>query len=76
MLTKGTFLRAPFIPFSTKVEYVQKQSYIAGWIGHHRPLNAIEMSQIYFNLIQINWGEHCLWALVKLRNLHKSVIIW
>lgn len=60
MLTKGTFIRAPFIPFSTKVEYVQKQSYIAGWFGHHRPLNAIEMSQIYFNLIQNQLGRTLL----------------
>ncbi|MEK4159435.1 MULTISPECIES: DUF3231 family protein [Paenibacillus] len=60
MLTKGTFIRAPFIPVSKKVEYVQKQSYIAGWFGHRRPLNAIEMSQIYFNLIQNQLGRTLL----------------
>lgn len=42
------------------MEYVQKQSYIAGWFGHRRPLNAIEMSQIYFNLIQNQLGRTLL----------------
>ncbi|MCQ6281289.1 DUF3231 family protein [Bacillus sp. EB600] len=60
MLTKGNFIRAPFIPVSKNVEYVQKQDYLAGWFGHHRPLNAIEMSQIYFNLIQNQLGRTLL----------------
>jgi hypothetical protein len=30
MLSKGTFIRAPYIPESKKVEYVQKQHYLAG----------------------------------------------
>lgn len=60
MLTKGTFIRAPFIPVSKTVEYVQKQSYLAGWFGNRRPLNAIEISQIYFNLIQNQLGRTLL----------------
>ena len=60
MLTKGTFVRAPFIPVSKKVEYVKKQSYLAGWFGHRRPLSAVEMSQIYFNLIQNQLGRTLL----------------
>jgi Protein of unknown function (DUF3231) len=60
MLKKGTFIRAPFIPKAKKAEYVQKQSYLAGWFGHRRPLNAIEMSNIYFNLIQNQLGRTLL----------------
>lgn len=60
MLTKGNFIRAPFILPSKVVEYVKKQSYLAGWFGHQRPLNAIEMSQIYFNLIQNQLGRTLL----------------
>jgi len=60
MLNKGTFIRAPYIPPAQKVEYVQQQHYLAGWFGHRRPLNAIEMSNIYFNLIQNQLGRTLL----------------
>lgn len=60
MLSKGIFIRSPYIPTPKKVEYVQKQRYLNGWFGHHRPLNAIEMSNIYFNLIQNQLGRTLL----------------
>lgn len=60
MLLKGTFIRAPFIPTPSKNEYVQKQSYMAGFFGHHRPLNVIEISNIYYNLIQNQLGRTLL----------------
>jgi hypothetical protein len=63
MLKKGTFIRAPYIPTAKKVEYVHKQSYLAGWFGHRRPLSAIEISHIYFNLIQNQLGRTFLMGL-------------
>jgi hypothetical protein len=60
MLSKGTFIRAPFIPKPKIVEFVEKQSYLAGWFGHIRPLNVVEMSNIYFNLIQNQLGRTLL----------------
>jgi hypothetical protein len=60
MLTKGTYIRAPYIPPAETVEYIQKQSYLSEWFGRHRPLNAIEMSQIYFNMIQNQMGRTLL----------------
>ncbi|KRE96448.1 hypothetical protein ASG89_31260 [Paenibacillus sp. Soil766] len=60
MLMKGTFIRAPFIPIPQKNEYVQKQSYMAGFFGHHRPLNVIEISNIYYNLIRNQLGRTLL----------------
>lgn len=60
MLNKGTFIRAPYIPPGQKVEYVQHQHYLAGWFGHRRPLNTIEMSNIYFNLIENQLGRTLL----------------
>jgi hypothetical protein len=62
MLSKGTYIRSPYIPEAKKVEYVQKQSYLAGWFGHRRPLNVIEISNIYFNLIQNQLGRTLLMA--------------
>ncbi|MDQ0874494.1 hypothetical protein QFZ77_003153 [Paenibacillus sp. V4I3] len=57
---KGTFIRSPFIPIPKEVEYVQNQSYLAGLFGHGRPLNAIEINHIYFNLIQNQLGRSLL----------------
>jgi hypothetical protein len=60
MLTKGAFIRAPLIPNDHKVEFVQKQSYFGGLFGESRPLNGIEISNIYFNLIQNQLGRTLL----------------
>jgi len=60
MLSKGTFIRSPYIPESKNVQYIKHESYMAGWFGHRRPLNVIEMSNIYFNLIHNQLGRTLL----------------
>ena len=60
MLIKGTFIRSPFIPDQHKVEYVQEQSYLDGIFGKHRPMNVIEITNIYFNLTQNQLGRSLL----------------
>jgi hypothetical protein len=35
MLKKGVFIRAPFIPDSQKVDFIEKQSYLAGLLGKY-----------------------------------------
>ena len=60
MLSKGTFIRSPYIPEAKQVEYVKKESYVAGWFGDRRPLNVIEMSNIYYNLIHNQLGRTLL----------------
>lgn len=50
MQSKGLLERPPTLVLAEKVEFAEKQSFIAGWFGDHRPLNAIEISSIYFNL--------------------------
>ena len=57
MLNKGTFIRAPYVPEYKVVEFIQKESYVAGWFAEKRPLNVIEMSSIYFNMIQNQLGR-------------------
>jgi hypothetical protein len=59
MLIKGAYIRAPYIPDNNKVEYVQNQGYLQG-LFHKRPLNVIEVSNIYFNLIQNQMGRTLL----------------
>jgi hypothetical protein len=50
MLQKGIFSRSPFVIPPEKVEIVQKQHFLAGWLGDIRPLTAIEVTNIYYNM--------------------------
>ncbi|MEW9051497.1 MAG: DUF3231 family protein [Neobacillus sp.] len=50
MVSKGLISRPPNINPPSKVDFVEKQSFLTGWFGNRRPLNAIEVSGIYFNL--------------------------
>jgi hypothetical protein len=47
LLAKGLFIRPPTIPIPEQIGYVHKQSYISGFLGDKRPLNAVEIATIY-----------------------------
>lgn len=50
MLEKGIYDRPPVIPYPKKVEYIQKKSYVLGFINQSRPLNTMELAEIFFNI--------------------------
>ncbi|WP_199623126.1 DUF3231 family protein [Paenibacillus alkalitolerans] len=50
LLSKGLFSRPPYISTPSNADFVKKQSFLSGWFGDRRPLNAIEVSNIFFNL--------------------------
>lgn len=50
MLSKGIYDRPPKMNYPKEIEFVQKESFISGIIGSKRPLNAIELSEIFFNI--------------------------
>ncbi|WP_017381336.1 DUF3231 family protein [Paenisporosarcina sp. TG-14] len=50
MLEKGVMVRPPYIPYPDQVEFVQKQHFLAGWIGEERQLTTIEITNLFFNL--------------------------
>jgi hypothetical protein len=50
MLEKGIYDRPPQIPYPQKVEFVDKQSFLTGWFGDRRPINSIELTNIFFNI--------------------------
>ncbi|MFL6517928.1 MAG: DUF3231 family protein, partial [Bacillus sp. (in: firmicutes)] len=50
MVKKGIINRPPNMNAPNQVDFVHKQSFLTGWFGDRRPLNAIEVSGIYFNL--------------------------
>nr|WP_263326900.1 DUF3231 family protein [Neobacillus sp. Marseille-Q6967] len=50
MLSKGIYDRPPKMNYPKEIEFVQKESFLSGVIGNKRPLNAIELSEIFFNI--------------------------
>ncbi|MDF2892413.1 MAG: hypothetical protein K0R80_2780 [Clostridia bacterium] len=49
LLAKGIFIKQPSIPIPDKIDFVEKQSFLNGFWGDKRPLNAAEISRL--NLI-------------------------
>lgn len=47
LLSKGLFIRPPTIPIPDQIGFVHKQSYLSGFLGDKRPLNAVEIASIY-----------------------------
>jgi len=50
LLQKGVYIRSPIIPVPEKAEYVEKETFLSGIIGRHRPVTAVELSHIAKNL--------------------------
>lgn len=50
MVSKGMYARPPHIPVPEKIDFIKKQSYLAGYLGKQRALNAIEVSHIFSGL--------------------------
>jgi len=46
---KGIYIRAPFIPTPNQVDFVEKQTFLAGWFADRRPLLGTEIASIVFN---------------------------
>jgi hypothetical protein len=59
LLSKGLFTRAAAIPIPERIEFIEKQSYLTGWFGERRPMHAMEIMQLYYN-IQRNGIGKCL----------------
>ena len=67
LLKKGLYSRTPHINSPGKVDFVHDQSYLAGWFGKKRPLNAMEISGLSFNMqktvvkvvLEIGFGQVC-----------------
>lgn len=49
-LSKGLYVRPPYISTPEKIDFVKKQSFLTGWFGERRPINAVEISHIDFNM--------------------------
>ncbi|MEC5425656.1 DUF3231 family protein [Virgibacillus sp. C22-A2] len=46
---KGVYIRTPQIPKPKQVDFVKKQSFLAGWFADKRPLIGVEITNLVFN---------------------------
>ncbi|MDC3418378.1 DUF3231 family protein [Aquibacillus salsiterrae] len=52
MLKKGIISKPPHLNPPDGVEFVDDQQYLAGWFGKKRPLNAVEVSGLHYNIVK------------------------
>jgi hypothetical protein len=57
MLSKGIYIRPPYISTPEKVDFVKKQSFLTGWFGDQRTLLGVEIAHIYLNLTNNALGK-------------------
>jgi hypothetical protein len=57
LLSKGIETRSPNLAYPSKVEFVEKQSFLSGWFGEQRPLTGIEVTHLYANIQTNKLGE-------------------
>ncbi|MHC8965815.1 DUF3231 family protein [Priestia aryabhattai] len=50
LLSKGLFIRSPYLNPAQEVNFVKDQSFMSGWFGEKRPLSAIEITHLFINL--------------------------
>jgi hypothetical protein len=56
-LEKGIVSRPPFINPPATVEFIEKQSFMSGFLGEKRPLNCIEISNLYWDLRKVQLSK-------------------
>ncbi|WP_067621614.1 DUF3231 family protein [Alicyclobacillus acidiphilus] len=59
-LKQGVFVKSPAITKPDKVTFVQSDDYLTGFFGQKRPLNAIEISHLYMNMVANALGRALL----------------
>lgn len=62
LLSKGVYIRAPYIPPAEKIEFVEDSSYLGSLFGNKRLLNVIEISNLFTNLQANIIGEALMTA--------------
>ncbi|WP_017755398.1 DUF3231 family protein [Calidifontibacillus oryziterrae] len=50
LLSKGLYIRSPYLPNTEKVEYVNKQGFLWDVLGEKRPLVVSEISNLFSNI--------------------------
>ena len=65
LLNKGLYIKEPAIPIPDRIDFVHKQSFMNGFFGEQRPLNASEINRLYFNFNRNSLGKAFLIGLCQ-----------
>ena len=57
LLATGLYARPPFISGPDNVDFVENRSYLTGFFGKKRALNAVEITNIYLNIQRNHLGK-------------------
>jgi hypothetical protein len=69
-LSKGLYTRPPYI-HSPEIPEIADKKYLTGWLGKRRPLNAIEISNITFNMNKTYLSKAISMAFAQVANDEK-----
>jgi hypothetical protein len=50
LIRKGFIIKPPILPIPEKVDFIEKQSFLNGFVGDVWPLHALEMTHLYDNI--------------------------
>ncbi len=65
LLSKGLYIRPPQIPMPDKVDFVEKQSFLFDFIGHKRPLSALEITHLFIGIQSNALGKAMMMAFAQ-----------
>jgi hypothetical protein len=57
MAAKGFLIKPPYIPEAKHVDFIKKQSYLNGFFGDVRPLQSLEITHLYENVLHNAIGK-------------------
>lgn len=66
-LSEGILSKPPTLNNKQKIDFIKKESYLTGWFGKRRPINAIEISGAHLNMqknmvkmvLELGFGQVC-----------------
>lgn len=59
-LANGFYIRPPYVATARETDFVQKQSFLAGYFGPKRPLLAMEISSLFHGILTNSFGKEVL----------------
>lgn len=56
LLSKGLYIRSPYLPIPDDIDFVKKQSFLKGFFGEKRPLTGTEITNLFANIQRNAFG--------------------
>ncbi|MGC5326022.1 DUF3231 family protein [Brevibacillus sp. SYSU BS000544] len=72
LIKKGLLTKPAFIPYPTEVDFIEKHSYLNGFLGEIRPLQALEITHLYDNIDNNATSKAVLIGFSQVAHLNQS----